>query len=112
MPRLVELETPYKGKDYANLEKNIEYARACMRHCLLKGEAPFASHLLYTQPRVLDDKLTNEREMGIEAGLAWAVHAEATVVYTDLGISEGMVAAIRRAVKEKRPVEYRKLSDK
>jgi hypothetical protein len=109
MPRLVELETPYKGDNYSTLEKNIEYARKCMRHCLLKGEAPFASHLLYTQPGVLDDKLTEERERGIEAGLAWAIHAEATVVYTDLGISDGMVAAIRRAVEEKRPVEYRKL---
>jgi hypothetical protein len=109
MPRLVELETPYKGDNYSTLEKNIEYARKCMRDCLLRGEAPFASHLLYTQQGTLDDKNPNERNIGIEAGLAWASHAEATVVYQDLGISEGMMLAIRRAVLEGRRVEYRNL---
>lgn len=112
MSRLVELETPYKGDNYSALEKNIEYARKCMRDCLLRGESPFASHLLYTQPGVLDDKNSDERKLGIEAGLVWASHANATVVYTDLGISEGMRLAIERAKKEGRPVEYRTLSKK
>jgi len=56
MPRLVELETPYKGDNYIKLEENIEFARKCMRDCLLRGEFPFASHLLYTQPGITDDK--------------------------------------------------------
>ena len=34
----------------------MEYARACLRDSLLRGEAPIASHLLYTQPVAsLDD---------------------------------------------------------
>ncbi|MFA5071383.1 MAG: hypothetical protein WC511_03395 [Candidatus Pacearchaeota archaeon] len=112
MFRLVELETPYKGKDYSELEINIKYARKCMRDCLLRGESPFASHLLYTQENVLNDKIPDERKLGIEAGLAWASKAEATVVYTDRGISEGMKLAIERAEKEGRLVEYRTLSKK
>ena len=40
---LVLLESPYAGY----VERNLAYARACMRDCLLRGEAPFASHLLY-----------------------------------------------------------------
>jgi hypothetical protein len=112
MPRLVELETPYKGDNYLLLWRNIEYARGCMRDCLLRGESPFASHLLYTQPGVLDDKSPDERKLGIEAGLAWANHADATVVYTDLGISEGMKLAIERAKQEGRLVEYRTLPKK
>jgi hypothetical protein len=108
--RLVELETPYKGKDYSELEQNLKYARECMRDCLLRGEAPFASHLLYTQEGVTNDRFPEERKLGIEAGLAWASHAEATVVYTDRGISEGMKLAIETAKREGRPVEYRTLS--
>lgn len=71
----------------------------------MRGEAPFASHLLYTQ--MLDDSVEAERAMGIEAGLAIGIHAVATVVYTDLGISGGMQYGIDRAIKENRPVEYR-----
>jgi hypothetical protein len=111
MFRLVELETPYRGKgnNYSELEKNLEYARLCMRDCLLKGEAPFASHLLYTQQGVTEDRNSEERKMGIGAGLAWASKAEATVVYTDRGISEGMKLAIAGAMSEGRKVEYRTL---
>jgi hypothetical protein len=103
--RLVILESPYAG----DVEANIDYARACMRDCLLRGEAPFASHLLYTQDGVLDDRLWPERRLGIVAGLCWGRHADATVVYRDLGISEGMKQGIGDAEKLFRPVEYRVL---
>jgi hypothetical protein len=82
------------------------YARVCMADCLNRGEAPFASHLLYTQ--VLDDVQPDHRAMGIEAGLAWGALADATVVYDDFGISEGMKLGIERAKSVGRPVEYRK----
>jgi hypothetical protein len=103
--RLVILETPYAGA----VETNVAYARACLRDCLLRGEAPIASHLLYTQPGVLDDSITGERELGIRAGLTWGALAEATVVYTDRGISAGMTAGIADAAAAGRPVEYRRL---
>lgn len=103
--RLVILESPYAG----DVEANAAYARRALRDCLMRGEAPLASHLLYTQPGVLDDLVPDERAVGINAGLAWGVHADATVVYTDLGISGGMSLGIWRAEKEGRPVEYRTL---
>ena len=114
MAKLVVLESPYRGEDgHASLERNLQYARECMRDCFLNhGEFPFASHLLYTQPGILDDNSRDERKLGIEAGLAWVSHADATVVYTDLGISEGMKLGIERAKKEGRPVEYRRLNRK
>jgi hypothetical protein len=80
-----------------------------MRDCLRRGEAPFASHLLYTQPGILRDEVFEERELGINAGLAWSLAAEATVVYEDLGISPGMKKGIERAKRDGRPIEYRKL---
>jgi hypothetical protein len=61
----VLIESPYAG----DVERNEKYARACMRDCFERGEAPFASHLLYTQPGVLDDTLHHERALGIDAGL-------------------------------------------
>lgn len=104
--RLVIIESPYAG----DIEKNLTYARACVKDSLLRGEAPIASHLLYTQDGILNDKNPLERNMGIEAGLAWGKHADATIVYQDLGISGGMKLGIIRAHKEGRPVEYRRLA--
>lgn len=103
--RLVILESPYAG----DVISNLTYARMWMRDCLLRGEAPFASHLLYTQDGILDDKLPAERAAGIEAGLQWGAAAEATVVHTDFGISSGMAQGVKRAKEMGRPIEYRTL---
>lgn len=43
--RIVVLESPYAG----DIERNTNYARDCMRDSILRGEAPIASHLIYTQ---------------------------------------------------------------
>ena len=97
-------------RGYSSLEtRNIAYARAAMRDCLLRGEAPYASHLLYTQANVLDDNVPKEREHGIQAGFAWRSAADATIVYTDLGISKGMRYGIEHAEKLGTPIEYRTL---
>lgn len=101
MREFVILESP--------VEKNTEYARQAMRDSLLRGEAPFASHLLYTQ--MLDDTVPHERSMGIEAGLKIGSFATKTIVYIDRGISDGMKYGIVRAEAEGRPVEYRTLYD-
>ena len=86
-PRVI-LESPFAG----DIETNRLYALACMRDMLERGEAPFASHLLY--PLVL----SYERKLGIEAGLAWTKVADLSVIYTDLGITQGM----RRGIDEAR----------
>lgn len=103
--RLVILESPYAG----NIERNKLYARAALRHSLSLGEAPLASHLLYTQPGVLRDEIPEERQWGIDAGLAWAAAASATVVYMDHGISKGMSYGIENATTAGRLIEYRYL---
>lgn len=103
----VILESPYAG----DVEGNLEYARAAMRDCLRRGEAPIASHLLYTQPGILRDDVPEERARGIAAGLLWGEQADATVVYTDRGISRGMIEGIARAKQAGRPVIYRSLNE-
>ncbi len=105
--RLVILESPYAGE----VEANVAYARRCLRDSLRRGESPIASHLLYTQPGVLDDAVPVERQQGIDAGLAWRRVAEASVVYTDRGISKGMEYGIKAAEQAGIPVEYRRLTN-
>ncbi len=109
MTRRVILESPYGAKTPELIERNVRYARACVRDSLLRFEAPIASHLLYTQPGILKDEIPAERNMGISAGLAWLSVADATVVYTNLGISEGMEHGIRIAEEAGVPVERRRL---
>jgi hypothetical protein len=100
-PKLVIIESPFAG----DVEANIEYARACVRDSLLRGESPIASHLLYTQPGILDDNIPSERQHGIDAGLAWRRVAD--VVYTGRGVSKGMEYGIAAAKEAGIPVIYR-----
>jgi len=104
---LVIVESPYAG----DILSNERYARAAMADCLQRGEAPYASHLLYTQAGVLNDLDPAERRLGMEAGFAWGDKADKTVVYTDLGMSSGMVAGVERALAAGRPVERRTVPD-
>lgn len=105
--KLIIVESPFAG----DVERNIRYARRCVRDSLLRGEAPIASHLLYTQEGILDDNVESERNHGIAAGLAWRRVAEASVVYTDLGISRGMQFGIAAAEEAGIPVEYRTIGE-
>lgn len=98
----VILESPYAG----DVERNISYARKCLRDSLLRGESPIASHLLYTQDGVLDDNTPDERDLGIKAGLEWAAVAEKHVFYVDYGVSRGMQFALDNTVL---PFEFRRI---
>lgn len=109
--RLVIVESPFRGATPADTEANVLYARRCVRDSLARGEAPIASHLLYTQDGILDDNDRDERQWGIDAGLAWRAVAQASVVYTDRGISPGMKYGIGKAKAAGISVEYRKLGD-
>lgn len=104
----VVLETPYGG----DTPRNLRFLRACMYDCLMRGEAPYASHALYTQLGVLNDDNADERQMGISAGFEVRKLFSKTVFYTNLGESRGMIEA-RKAVKElgNHEVEDRQLPD-
>jgi hypothetical protein len=106
--RRVILESPYAG----NIERNVIYARRCIRDALVRGEAPIASHLLFTQPGILRDEVSHERALGIEAGLAWLSVADAMVIYIDYGISDGMRQAMRAAEHLGVPIEMRTIFEK
>jgi hypothetical protein len=101
----VILESPYAGE----VERNINYAKLCLKDSLLRGEAPIASHLLYTQKGILDDTIPQERSLGINAGLAWKSVADKHVFYVDYGYSEGMQYAKKYATDNEILIEERKI---
>ena len=105
--RRVVMESPYAGKTQADIDANVAYARECLLDCLRKGESPLAGHLLHTQ--VLEE--AKDRRLGIDAHLAWIYCADMLVVYTDRGISPGMIEAIEEAANGEAhtPIEFRKL---
>lgn len=95
------LESPYSG----DIEKNVEYARKCLKDSLDRDECPFASHLLYTQ--VLDDRDKKQRWQGMSQAFEWYEHADQMVLYIDLGISKGMLLGVKQASKHKIPIYKR-----
>jgi hypothetical protein len=104
--KLVIVESPYAG----DVERNMAYARAAMADCLRRGEAPYASHLLYTQPGVLDDTVPAERKLGIDAGHAWLAGADLVAFYVDLGWSPGMTLGSVSALTAGVSTTYRNIS--
>lgn len=103
--RLVIIETPYTGDMHAQLD----YAKACMKDSLLRGEAPIAGHLLYPQPGILDDQSPDEQELWLTSRLAWANAAHLSAVYVDRGISPGMEQGIAAALNAGVPVSFRNI---
>lgn len=104
-PTTVIIESRFAG----DVNRNKAYAQACLLDSLNRGESPFMSHLLYTQ--VLDDKIPEQRLLGIQAGLVFGRLCDKTIVYTDLGISEGMEMGIEDAKQHGRIVEFRTIEN-
>lgn len=107
--RCVILESPFReldGEDPVMSRKaNARYRQACIRDSLKRGEAPFASHQMYTE--ALDDAALAERTLGMTAGFAWHAQADAMVVYMDRGVSSGMERGMENASRLRLPIERR-----
>lgn len=84
----VILESPYRGGE----PKYKRYLERCIADSIARGEAPFASHKMYTD--ALDDAVVEQRELGMALGFAWWRSAVRTVVYEDYGVSSGMQEGI------------------
>lgn len=104
---LVIVESPYGSQERRTIYRNILYARACMADALSRGEAAYASHLLYTQ--VWNDLDERERNLGIEAGHRFLLPASYLAFYDDFGFSSGMLSAHAKAIALGKPFEVRKL---
>lgn len=103
----VVIESPYAAVETRSVRFHVDYARRALRHSLDHGEAPFASHLLYTQPHVLDDSVPRERVRGIQAGYEVIARADLVAFYVDYGWSPGMLQALKVARTLHKKVEVR-----
>jgi hypothetical protein len=74
--KCVVLESPFSSNTIEGIKENVAYAKRCVLDCLLRDEAPIASHLLFTRRGILNDKIEGERALGIEAGLVWLPRAD------------------------------------
>jgi hypothetical protein len=99
---LVIIESPYASTADHTMDDNIVYLRRCLRHSWESDELPFASHAFF--PFFLNEHDPDERKAGIEAGFQfWEFQSKSRAVfplvafYCDLGISNGMAAALQRA---------------
>ena len=84
----VVIESPYAG----DIQRNLAYAKLAMADSIYRGEAPYASHLLYTQ--ILHDEDPEERKLGIDMGRAWIEAADLVAFYVDFGFSPGMTSCL------------------
>lgn len=118
LPPIVIIESPYAG----DIEKNVAYAWMCLKDSCIRGEAPFASHLLYTggghagfareaAGGTSDPKHWMSREEGLRRCESFRAAATKTVFYTDMGWSSGMIRAREAAERLGHPTEERKLPE-
>lgn len=87
MNRVIIL-SPYKG----DISANLAYAWLCVLDSMKRDEAPWASHLFYTE--VLRDSDPAQRAKGFECEAAWLRAADLVAVYTDRGLSSGMLKTL------------------
>ena len=104
--RRVIVESPYRATLERTEDQHRRYLHQALPDCVMRGEAPYASHLFCD---ALDDDDPVERALGIKCGWAWAEKADAVVVYGCLGVSPGMRESIDRYQRMGLPIERRKL---
>ena len=93
--RKVYICSPYRAKDSAQLDRNIDYAQALTKRALEAGLAPITPHLYMTQ--CLNEDKPEERAAGMAAGLTLLKSCDFVIVGVKYGISEGMSAEIAAA---------------
>lgn len=93
--RKVYICSPYRAKDGAELDRNIDYAQALTKQAIEAGLAPITPHLYMTQ--CLNEDKPEERAAGMAAGLALLKSCDFVIVGVKYGISEGMSAEIAAA---------------
>lgn len=87
--------SPYRAKDGAELDRNIDYAQQLTRQAFEAGLAPITPHLYMTQ--CMDDKKPEERARGMAAGLALLKCCDFVIAGVKYGITKGMDREIHTA---------------
>jgi hypothetical protein len=117
--KIVVIESPYAGSTNLATELNLQYLERCIADSCARNEAPTASHRIY--PGALDDRVEQERAMGILCGYAFGLRAaqcdEVIVAfYMDRGMSRGMRQALafwthEASRNENLKIEFREIEE-
>lgn len=91
--KCVTILTPYAG----DIELHKMYTMLCCKDSIARGEAPFASHLIY--PILLEVYSIQARQQRIACGFSWLAKSDIVAIYTDLGLSIGMLQSKAHAKK-------------
>lgn len=90
--------SPYRAVRPKDVDLNIARALRACSEIFKAGHAPFAPHLIY--PRVLDDSVEHDRNLGISAGISWLLSADEMWVFGARAMgecSDGMKEEVRYA---------------
>jgi hypothetical protein len=99
------MKTVFVCSAYGGSEANLILARDYCKFVTDSGLAPFAPHLIYTQ--FLDDSFKQERELGINAGLAFLERCDEMWVFVRNNvISKGMRKEINEALANTTTINY------
>ena len=93
--RKVYICSPYRAKDSAELDRNLEYAQELTRTAIMAGLVPITPHLYMTQ--CLCEDIPEERAKGLAAGLELLKCCDFVIAGVKYGISEGMAKEIKTA---------------
>lgn len=107
--RKVYICSPYRAKDGAELDRNIDYVQQLTRQALEAGLAPITPHLYMTQ--CMDDKKPEERARGMAAGLALLKGCDFVIAGVKYGITEGKRWNCSKNLVRPEP-EYHIISDR
>lgn len=94
----VYVASKFSGDEAKNTKAAISYCREVID----QGYLPVASHLLY--PQILDDHDAEEREIGLQFGMALLAVCDELWVFGD--ISPGMEREIQEAERLKKRIRY------
>ena len=131
---LVSVESPYTASNWFRFQQHLQYGVLCNKHAASLGDATFAPHLCNTQfvlygvqayigdvvgKFLLATKMFSKaskyaigREKTLEVtNLARIQSCRKICVYTDFGVSDHMLSAIKAAEQHNIPIERRRLPD-
>lgn len=103
--RLVIIESPYSNDDLTMVNRHTLYAKQCLKDSFKRGEAPFSSHILYSD--ALNYRVRIDKDIGLISHVSWIAVCDLVAVYVDFGLSEGMQLAVNVAKIKHKRIEYR-----
>lgn len=105
--KTVILLSAYNAWEPTLAQRQLKYAQKAMIDSIHRQEAPFSGILLY--PQIMNERIKMEKDIGLLCHMSWIPHADFVAVYTDMGMTDSMQAALNIASMKTKRIEYRSL---